>query len=185
MARFPGWAAPMCRASLRNRLDCRLPLSKDAAVHHESSVTMGYIVGTFRRAALAGCCLLGHLSSARAQTPARSTVIIPLKKEKTPAAKVITVHDTVTMVRVDTVRIIQTVVRTDTIFKVDTLRDTCRAALPIPIPIPIPIDHHSESPPSSVSPTPTASVAPEPATFVLVGSGLTAVFGYARFKKRK
>jgi len=142
-------------------------------------------VETFRRAVLAGCLLLGHWSSARAQTPARSTVVIPLKKEKATAAKVITVHDTVTMVRVDTVRIIQTVVRTDTIFKVDTLRDSCsRAALPIPIPIPIPIDHHSENP-STFLPTPAASVAPEPATFVLVGSGLAAVFGFVRYKKRK
>ena len=146
---------------------------------------MRYTVGTFWRAGLAGCLLLGHAFGARAQTPARSAIVIPLKKEKATAAKVVTVHDTVTMVRVDTVRIIQTVVRTDTIFKVDTLRDTCRAAIPIPIPIPIPIDHHSESPPATFSPTPAASVAPEPATFVLVGSGLAAVFGYARYKKRK
>jgi hypothetical protein len=146
---------------------------------------MRYIVGTFWRAALAGWVLLGHSSSARAQSPARSTVIIPLKKEKA-TAKVVTIHDTVTMVRVDTVRIIETIVHTDTIFRVDTLRDSCsRAAWPIPIPIPIPIDHHSESPPATFEPTPAASVAPEPATFVLVGSGLAAVFGFARYKKRK
>jgi hypothetical protein len=116
----------------------------------------------------------------------RSTVVIPLKKEKTPPRKVITIHDTVTMVRVDTVRVIQTIVKTDTVFRVDTLRDSCsRAAMPIPIPIPLPIDHYRQGPPASLDPTPTASVAPEPATFVLVGSGLAAVFGFARFKKRK
>ena len=141
-------------------------------------------VGTFWRAILTGCLLLGHWSSARAQTPARSTVVIPLKKEKA-SAKVVTIHDTVTMVRVDTVRIIQTVVRTDTIFRVDTLHDSCSsAALPIPIPIPIPIDHHTQNPPAAFEPIPT-SAAPEPATFLLVGSGLAAVFGFARYKKRK
>ena len=118
--------------------------------------------GTFWRAVFAGCVLLGHASSARAQNPTRSTVVIPLKKEKA-SAKVVTIHDTVTMVRVDTVRVIQTVVRTDTIFRVDTLRDSCAsAALPIP-----------------------TSAAPEPATFLLVGSGLAAVFGFARYRKRK
>ena len=141
--------------------------------------------GTFWRAVFVGCFVLAHSSSARAQTPARSTVVIPLKKEKAPAAKVITIHDTVTMVRVDTVRVVQTVVRTDTVFRVDTLRDSCsRAALPIPIPIPIPIDHHGESPPT-IEPAPTVSVAPEPATFVLVGSGLAAMLGFARYKNRK
>ena len=141
--------------------------------------------GTFWRAVLVGCFVLAHSSGARAQSPARSTVVIPLKKEKA-TAKVVTIHDTVTMVRVDTVRIVQTVVRTDTVFRVDTLRDSCsRAALPIPIPIPIPIDHHGESPPATLEPTPTTSVAPEPATFVLVGSGLAAVLGLARYKKRK
>jgi hypothetical protein len=113
-------------------------------------------------------------------------VVIPLKKEKAPPGKVITIHDTVTMVRVDTVRVVQTIVKTDTIFRVDTLRDSCsRAALPVPIPIPLPIDHHSEAPPATVNPTPVASVAPEPATFVLVGSGLAAVLGVGRFRKRK
>jgi len=146
---------------------------------------MRYTVGTFWRAVFAGSLLLGHSSSARAQTPARSSVVIPLKKENATNAKVITIHDTVTMVRVDTVRIVQTVVRTDTIFKVDTLRDSCsRAALPIPIPIPLPIDHHAENPPAAFEPIPT-SAAPEPATFLLVGSGLAAVFGFARYKKRK
>jgi hypothetical protein len=140
--------------------------------------------GTILLVSLLGCCVLGHSASARAQTPARSTVVIPLKKEKAPAAKVITVHDTVTMVRVDTVRIVQTVVHIDTVFKVDTLRDSCSRAF-IPIPIPLPIDHHGHNQPATLDPTPVATVTPEPETFVLVGSGLAAVIGVSRFKKRK
>lgn len=147
---------------------------------------MRVTAATISLVVLAGCLVLGNSSAARGQKPARSSVVIPLKKEKTPAGKVITIHDTVTMVRVDTVRIVQTIIKTDTIVRVDTLRDSCsRAALPIPIPIPIPIDHHSESPPATVSPTPFTAVAPEPATFVLVGSGLAALLGVARYKRRK
>jgi hypothetical protein len=147
---------------------------------------MRVTAGTIWQLVLAGCIVLGHSSSARAQAPARSTVVIPLKKENTQAAKIITIHDNVTMVRVDTVRVVQTVLRTDTIVRVDTLRDSCsRAALPIPIPIPLPIDHHSQSPPATFEPTTATSIAPEPATFVLVGSGLAMVVGFARYKKRK
>jgi len=147
---------------------------------------MRFIAATFSFVVLATSMLLGDPSTVRAQTPPRSSVVIPLKKEKTPAAKVITIHDTVTMVRVDTVRVVETIFKTDTIFKVDTLRDSCsRRAMPIPIPIPIPLDHHTESPPATTTPTPFTAVAPEPATLVLVGSGLVAVLGFARYKKRK
>lgn len=145
---------------------------------------MRSIAATFSLVVLAGCILLGDPSTVRAQTVPRSSVVIPLKKEKTPAAKIVTIHDTVTMVRVDTVRVVQTVFRTDTIVRVDTLRDSCSRGA-IPIPIPIPLDHHGESPPATTNPTPFTAVAPEPATFVLVGSGLVAVLGLARYKKRK
>jgi len=135
--------------------------------------------------ALAGCLAVGTSGRARAQTPVRSTVVIPLKKEKAPLSKVITIHDTVTMVRVDTVRIVETVVRTDTIFSVDTLRDSCsRAAVPIPIPIPLPIDHRHEEP-TTPTPTTITAVAPEPETFVLVGTGLATLIGFARYRRRK
>ena len=111
-----------------------------------------------------------------------SSVRIPLKKEKQSASKVITIHDTVTMVRVDTVRLVQTVVRTDTVFRTDTLRDSCsRAAFPIPIPVPIPLDHRHETPAA----VPQVSVTPEPETFALVGTGLAGLVGLSYYRRRK
>ena len=119
--------------------------------------------------------------AARAAQPT-SSVIIPLKKERVPTAKVITIHDTVTMFRVDTVRVVQTLVRTDTVFRTDTLRDSCsRAAFPIPIPVPIPIDHRHETPAVVTQ----VSVTPEPETFALVGTGLAGLIGVSYYKRRK
>ena len=147
---------------------------------------MRYTSGIFSLAALSACAILAHAPTVRAQVPARSSVVIPLKKEKAPNAKVITVHDTVTMVRVDTVRVVERVVHTDTVFRVDTLRDSCsRALVPIPIPIPLPGGHdHAEQP---LTPTPgiATSVAPEPETFVLMGTGLAAIVVFARFRRKK
>ena len=133
---------------------------------------------------LVGICIVAAAPSARAQKPARSSVVIPLKKEKAADAKTITVHDTVTMVRVDTVKVVQTVV--DTVFKVDTLRDSCsRGAFPLPIPVPIPLDHHVQGQPAILDPAMPTSVAPEPATLVMVGTGLAAMLGFSLYKKQK
>jgi hypothetical protein len=147
---------------------------------------MHFTGGTFTLAVLAACLTLVRPSRAGAQTTARSSVIIPLKKEKAAPQKVVTVHDTITMVRVDTVRIVQTLIHTDTVFRVDTLRDSCsRAAFPFPIPVPRPIDHGHNQPPT-VDPAPIeTSVTPEPETFMLVGTGLAATVAYSRYKRRK
>ena len=146
---------------------------------------MRYISGKISLSLVAASLVILSVSSAQSQAPARSSVVIPLKKEKAPASKVVTIHDTVTMVRVDTVRIVQTVVHTDTVFKVDTLRDSCsRALVPIPIPIPLPLDHGHDQP-ATLDPIPATSVAPEPETFALVGTGLAALIGLARFRRKK
>jgi hypothetical protein len=147
---------------------------------------MRFKLGILCAAILTTSVGLGHATSAQAQTPARSSVVIPLKKEKAASEKVVTIHDTVTMVRVDTVRIMQTIVHTDTVFRVDTLRDSCsRAAFPIPIPIPLSIDN-GHGPPATLDPAPiTTSVTPEPETLVLVGSGLATVLSIGRFRRRK
>jgi hypothetical protein len=141
-----------------------------------------------RPAALAAFLMLplsGRVAHAQVTQAAHptSSVRIPLKKERLPAGTVTTTHDTVTMFRVDTVRIVQTIVRTDTVFRTDTLRDSCSgAAFPVPIPVPIPVDHrHQTPPPAGVA----VSVTPEPATFALVGTGLAALIGLSCYRRRK
>ena len=120
--------------------------------------------------------LLTIASSLSAQ--ATSSVRIPLKKAKPPVA-LTPIHDTVVVVRVDTVRVVETVYRTDTLFRTDTVRDSCsRGAMPIPFPIPIPIDHGS----SAAIPT---SVTPEPQTLFLVGTGLSGLIAVSYFRRRK
>jgi hypothetical protein len=154
---------------------------------------MRLTVGNFSKLLVAGCLMAAALSRASAQAPARSSIVIPLKKEKATPAKVVTIHDTVTMVRVDTVRVVETVVRTDTLFKVDTLRDSCSSGgFLIPVPIPLSFNHHDTSfQPATLDPggAPTGdiptSVTPEPETFVMVGTGLAAMIGFSWYKRRK
>jgi hypothetical protein len=142
---------------------------------------------------LGGFLSLAPVVRASAQTPARSSVVIPVKKEKAASAKTITIHDTVTMVRVDTVRVVEAVVRTDTVFKVDTLRDSCSSGgFLIPVPIPLSFNHHDTSfQPATLDPggipTPAipTSVTPEPETVVMVATGLAAMIGFSWYKRRK
>lgn len=144
---------------------------------------MRITAGTFLQIALGGFLIVGA-PRVDAQKPARSSVVIPLKKERPAEGKIVTIHDTVTMVRVDTVKVVQTVV--DTIVKVDTLRDSCsRGAFPLPIPVPIPLDHHVQNQPATLDPGIPTSVAPEPATFVMVGTGLVAMLGFSWYKRQK
>jgi len=145
---------------------------------------MRHTPGKIFQAVFFGLFVAAAVPSARAQKPVRSSIVIPLKKEKAADAKIITVHDTVTMVRVDTLKVVQTVV--DTVFRVDTLRDSCsRGAFPLPIPVPIPLDHHVQGPPAVLDPAMPTSVAPEPATFLMVGTGLAAMFGFSWYKRQK
>ena len=149
-------------------------------------VTIRCMCGMNSTPIIRGCLIAAMVSMARiasAQATPRSSVVIPIGKEKAPPVKIVTIHDTVTMVRVDTIRVVQTVLRTDTLFRfrTDTLRDSCSRGL-IPLPLPIPI---GSSEPVFPTVTGEVSVAPEPETFMLVGTGLAGLLAIARYFRRK
>src|SRR5262249_30666473 len=119
----------------------------------------------------------------RAQAQPRSSVPIPIRKEQRPVVRVDTVHDTVTVtvVRVDTVRVVESTLRVDTLVRVDTLRDSCsRGILPIPIPVPLPRGGGHGGVGAEA-----AMVAPEPDTLVLVGTGISALVALSHFRRKK
>lgn len=146
-----------------------------------SGVFQGYSSSVIlKRCLVAGAVMLAATPNAQAQDT--SSVRIPLKKEKRPAANIVTIHDTVTMFRVDTVRIVETIIRTDTLFVRDTLRDSCSTtAFPIPIPFPLPRHRGGEQ----QLPAPTLSVTPEPQTVLYVATGLAGLIGLSYFRRRK
>ncbi len=129
---------------------------------------------SYRRWSLLAMILAPAIS--QAQSRPRSTVTIPIRKEHPD-----TVHDTVRVVRVDTVHltIFQSVLHTDTLVRVDTVRDSCsRAIIPIPIPIPLPRRGHGGTEAAAI-------VTPEPSTWILTGTGLVVLLVASWFRNRK
>ena len=128
--------------------------------------------------ALCGLCA----STAEAQ--ATSQRHIPIKKE-TRHVDTVWIHDTVTitLAKVDTVRLAAGAVAPEAFARIDTLMhiDTARICrdFAFPIPIPIPFNHGDTPGASSVSAT------PEPSTIVLVGLGLATVGVIARGRNKK
>ena len=126
-----------------------------------------------------------------AKAPAQSQQRIPIRKD---TRRVDTVR--VTVVRVDTIRVTDTVTVfvpaespfTTLLAKTDTLRDTTSCGVvPIPIPIPFsrPRDHPSTPADHPSAPTPfvAATVTPEPATILLVATGLAGLGIVARRRR--
>ena len=137
------------------------------------------------------CAFTAHAQAASQQR-------IPLKKEpvKKEVQRVDTVwvHDTVTITRVDTVRLgaalfdatpLPPRIDTLTLTRVDTTKNCRDLFLPIPIPIPFGRSHNDPGPSPLNPASPSFSVTPEPSTIVMVGAGLVAVGLFARRKKSK
>lgn len=124
---------------------------------------------------------LAGLSATTAWAQATPQRHIPIKKEARHVDTV-WIHDTVTVSRVDTLRLGELAAtpasffRVDTIVRVDTTKD-CRDIF---LPVPIPFNHGANNPGSSL-----VSATPEPATIVLVAIGLVGVGIIARRKGSK
>jgi hypothetical protein len=126
--------------------------------------------------------LLG-VSTTPALGQATSQRHIPIKKEARHVDTV-WIHDTVTvtLVKVDTMRLGEPAASLASFFHVDTLVrvDTTKNCRDIFLPIPIPFNHGADNPGSSF-----VTANPEPATIVLVGIGLVGVGLIARKKGSK
>ena len=132
-------------------------------------------------------CLCASSSGAQVASQRR----IPLKKEPGRRVDTVWVHDTVTVTRIDTVRLappslLETPLppRIDTLMRVDTTKDCRDLFFPIPIPIPLGRTGHND-PALPLAPGASVNVTPEPTTIVMVGAGLVAVGLIARRKKSK
>lgn len=115
---------------------------------------------------------------------------IPVVKEKTHSRDSLkVVHDTVKLVKVETVTVYRTVVTErmafDSFFVHDSVRDTVRSRTYIPIPIPIPLRREKEIDCDSPTPplTPSTTTTPEPATVLLLGSGMAGLLWRKRRRK--
>jgi PEP-CTERM motif-containing protein len=135
-------------------------------------------------------CLCASNSAAQVASQRR----IPLKKEPRHVDTV-WVHDTVTITRVDTIRLAAATpffdaapvvprIDTVTLTRVDTTKSCRDLFLPIPIPIPFGRTTH-DNPIAALPPSTSVNVTPEPSTIVMVGAGLVAVGLYARRKRSK
>lgn len=102
---------------------------------------------------------------------------IPIRKEKPPRVDSVRV-DTVWKTRVETLTVYREKDDLRQFFVHDTTRDTVTHHALIPLPIPIPL--RSDCIATAVQNLPT-STTPEPATVVLVGSGMIGLW----WKRRK
>lgn len=127
--------------------------------------------------------VLSGFSATTAGAQATSQRHIPIKKEARHVDTV-WIHDTVTitLAKVDTLRLGESPPSLASFFRVDTLVrvDTTKNCRDIFLPVPIPFNHGANNPGSSF-----VTANPEPATIVLVGIGLVGVGLIARKKRPK
>jgi hypothetical protein len=134
--------------------------------------------------------LLLALLASRLGAQAASQTRIPIKKETAKVGSAagiverppVVIHDTIVVYKTDSLNVFQSAVASP--LPDVAVPAACRSLF-VPIPIPIPFGHHSSASTTTAGTTTTAlgtTTTPEPASLVLVGTGLLGLSVLARKK---